>query len=57
MASTTFERRLTTLEAQVRVLKRATQRRVDLSIDEKNWKKVKPTAKKIRAKLYRARYA
>lgn len=29
----------------------------DFSIDEKNWRKVKATVKKVRAKLYKERYA
>ena len=52
-----MQKRVNQLEAEVRVLKNAVLEKPNLSIDEKNWKKVKPASKKIRAKLYKARYA
>lgn len=54
--ATALEKRLNTLEAQVRILKRTARRGVDPAIDEKTWQKVKPVAKRVRAKLYRERY-
>ncbi|HEY4517022.1 MAG TPA: hypothetical protein VJG64_03690 [Candidatus Paceibacterota bacterium] len=56
MTKTVVQNRVRALEAEVRVLKAAVLEKPDLSIDEKNWQKVKGTSKKIRAKLYKARY-
>ncbi len=49
--------RVQALEAEVRLLKTAVSQRPDFSVDDKNWQKVKPSSRKIRAKLYKARYA
>jgi len=57
MTKAVMQKRVNQLEAEVRVLKNAVLEKPNLSIDEKNWKKVKPASKKIRAKLYKARYA
>ena len=57
VTKTAFKNRVQELEAEVQLLKKAATEQPDFSIDEKNWNKVKGTAKKIRAKLYRERYA
>ena len=57
MTKTDFTNRVQKLEAEVQLLKKAATEQPDLSIDEKNWQKVKGTVKKIRAKLYKERYA
>ena len=57
MTKTVVQNRVRALEAEVRVLKNAVLEKPDLSVDGKNWQKVKGTSKKIRAKLYKARYA
>jgi len=54
---TAFKNRVQELEAEVQLLKKAATEQPDFSIDKKNWQKVKGTAKKIRAKLYKGRYA
>jgi len=56
MTNATIQKRLIKLEAEMNMLKR-TMPRPDLSVDEKNWRKVKNTVKKIRGKLYKERYA
>ena len=45
------------LEAEVQVLKKSIGAQPDLSVDEKNWRTVRPAAKKSRARTYKARYA
>lgn len=57
MTEATMQRRINSLEAEIKMLKTAVARKPDLSVDEKNWRKIQTTAKKVRAKLYRARYA
>ena len=56
VTNTAFKNRVQKLEAEVQLLKKAATEQPDLSIDEKNWQKVKGTAKKVRAKLYKERY-
>ena len=56
MTKTAFTNRVQELEAEVQLLKKAATEKPDFSIDEKNWQKVKGTAKKVRAKLYKERY-
>lgn len=56
MTNATMQRRLIKLEVEMKMLKK-TMPRPDLSVDEKNWRKVKSTVKKIREKLYKERYA
>ena len=50
------QERIQALEAEIKVLKTAVAGTPDLVIDDANWVKVKPTAKKVRAKIYKARY-
>ena len=57
MIKAVVQKRVRAIEAEVRVLKAAVLEKPDFSIDEKNWQKVKGTSKKVRAKLYKARYA
>ena len=56
MTKTAFTNRVQELEAEVQLLKKAATDQPDFYIDEKNWQKVKGTAKKVRAKLYKERY-
>lgn len=56
MTNTAFKNRVQELEAEVQLLKKAATEQPDLSVDEKNWQKIRGTAKKIRAKLYKERY-
>ena len=51
------QEKIQALEAEVKLLKTALSGKPDSGIDDANWAKVKPTAKKVRAKVYKARYA
>lgn len=57
MTNATVQKKIDKLEAEVRLLKASVSSRPDMFIDERNWKKVKPATKKIRASLYKERYA
>jgi len=57
MENTAIKRKLNSLEAEVKVLRMATRRPVDFPIDEANWQRLKSTSKRIRAKLFKQRYA
>ncbi len=48
--------KLMNLEAQIGLLKKAVADEPDFDIDEANWKKIRPVAKKIRAKLFKKTY-
>ena len=48
--------KLQDLQAQITFFKRAVIRNPDFEIDEKNWARIQPTAKKIRKALYKERY-
>ena len=56
MTNATIQNRLIKLEVEMKMLK-STMPRPDLSVDEKNWGKVKSTVNKVRGKLSRERYA
>ena len=51
------QEKIQVLEAEVKLLKTAIAGAPDFVVDDVNWAKVKPTAKKVRAKVYKARYA
>ena len=57
MANATIQKRLMKLEAEIKLIRRVGMKRPDFSIDSKNWKKMKSTVKKVRAQLYKERYA
>ena len=48
--------KIASLEAQIILLKKAVKPRLDLDIDETNWRKVKKTIKNSRAKIYKKAY-
>jgi len=52
MDVTFAKNKILTIEAELDLLKRAYAKKPSFVIDETNWKKVKPTAKKIRRKLF-----
>jgi hypothetical protein len=56
MQNTVIKRKLNTLEAEVKVLRMALRRPVDLGIDVANWNQLKATSKRIRRKLFKQRY-
>ena len=57
MTNAVFKEKIRNLEAEIVLLKRAVIREPDFDIDEKNWGKVKPVIKKIRAKVFKKTYA
>ena len=57
MTNAAIQKRLDRLQAEIKLIRRTTRKRLDLSIDEKNWKKMRGTVKKVRAQLYKERYA
>ena len=52
-----IKEKINILEAEIRLLKNAVISRPDFNVDEENWKKLKSDSKKIRAKLFKSRYA
>lgn len=44
------------LEAEIGLLKKAVNSRPNFDVDEANWKKIRPAAKKIRNKVYKKVY-
>ncbi|MBI4093558.1 hypothetical protein HY417_01210 [Candidatus Kaiserbacteria bacterium] len=57
MTNAALQKRIAKLEAELKLIKRVGMRRPNLAIDDKNWKKMKATVKKVRAELYKERYA
>lgn len=57
MTSVALQKRIAKLEAELKLIKLANKKPVDFSIDEKNWRKMRSTVKKVRAQLYKERYA
>lgn len=56
MAQTALKSKILDLESEIQLLKQALVKEPDFGVDEANWRKVRPIAKKTRAKLYRRRY-
>ena len=56
MTNAAIQKRLTKLEIELKKLKAAVYYRPGLSIDEKNWRIVKPAMKKIKAHIYKEHY-
>ena len=56
MEKTAIKQKLNILEAEVKVLRLATRRPIDLGIDDANWRKVKATSKRVRRTLFRKLY-
>lgn len=57
MTSAIFKEKIRNLEAEIVLLRRAVTKEPDFDIDEKNWGKIRPNMKKIRAKVYKKTYA
>jgi len=57
MTKLAIKEKLNNLEAEIKLLKTAVTNKPDFSIDESNWKKVKPLSKKIRSQLFKQKYA
>ena len=56
MTNAAIQQRLTKLETEVKTLRAIVTRRPDLSIDEKNWRMMRPTMKRVRTQIYKERY-
>ena len=56
MNTVAIKNRVQKLEAEVGLLKRAVVVQPDFGVDTANWEKMRPTVKKIRAKLYKKVY-
>jgi hypothetical protein len=56
MTKTAVKEKLSKMEAEIRLLKKAVAERPNFDIDEINWKKIKPIAKTARAKMYKKYY-
>ncbi|MBU2578802.1 hypothetical protein KKA09_01660 [Patescibacteria group bacterium] len=56
MNKTTVQEKIFRLQGELEFIKQAFREKPDFDVDEKIWKEIKPTAKKIRKKLYQSRY-
>jgi hypothetical protein len=56
MPQTTIKERVFNIESELAQLKKTLKTEPDFDIDERNWNKVKGTAKKIRGQLYKKYY-
>lgn len=56
MTQTALRDKVLNIQAELEVVKKALQKEPDFSIDEANWQKIKPEAKKTRKLLYRKFY-
>ena len=56
MEKIAIKQKLNTIEAEVRALRLAIRRPLDLTIDDANWKKLKPSSKRIRRTLFKKLY-
>ncbi len=56
MKKTAIENKIVDLEAKIKLLKESVRKQPSFSVDEKNWEKVKPEAKKTRKRLFKKVY-
>jgi len=56
MSQQEIKERIFNIERDLELLKRSFLEKPDFNIDEKNWQKIKPLAKKIRKKFYQGCY-
>lgn len=56
MTTATLQKKVLDLEAELELIKKSLKKEPDFRIDEKNWEKIKPSVKKIRAKMYSPQY-
>jgi len=57
MKQASVKEKIIGIQAELEILKRALIKKPDFDIDEKNWSKVKSSAKTVRKDLYRKQYA
>ncbi|MEY4747364.1 MAG: hypothetical protein RLZZ416_413 [Candidatus Parcubacteria bacterium] len=56
MNKANVQERIGKIEAEIKLLKRSVIKRPDFSIDERNWKIIRPAMKRARAKTFKSRY-
>lgn len=56
MNRTIVQEKISKLQRELDLIKQAFRDEPDFDIDEKIWKEIEPTAKRIRKKLYQSRY-
>ena len=56
MTIATIKEKVFQLQAELEFIKKAFEKEPNFDIDEENWRKIKADSKKIRARLYQARY-
>ncbi|MEK7062526.1 MAG: hypothetical protein AAB946_00660 [Patescibacteria group bacterium] len=56
MTTTAIKEKIMNLEAQLALIKRSVFKEPDFDVDERNWTKIRPIMKKIRAKVYKETY-
>ncbi len=56
MTNAVLKEKILRLEAQVGTLMSAFTERPDFSVDERNWRKIRPAARKARRDVYRETY-
>ena len=56
MTQAALRKKILSMEAELQLLKRVIVQEPDFAIDEVNWQKVRPEARRSRRKLYQHRY-
>lgn len=56
MTQAALKEKIFDIEKKLEILKKAIKKEPDFEIDEKNWKKIKPIARKTRKKMYEKYY-
>lgn len=56
MTQETLKEKIFNIETKLELLKKAIKKEPDFDIDEKNWRKIEPIARKTRKKLYEKYY-
>jgi len=56
MTNAVLQNKIRNIEAEISYIKSVVINKPDFDIDERNWTKIKPVMKKIRAKLFKKAY-
>ena len=56
MTTASVKTKIVTLEAEIKLLKKAFGEKLDLTVDEFNWQALKPAVKKARQKMFKKAY-
>lgn len=57
MTQATLKEKIFDIEKKLEILKKAIKKEPDFDIDEKNWKKIEPIARKTRKKMHEKYYS